>query len=221
MRALLVTAVMITLGATPAVTQTISGPPVIGTVKSFDGKSVSLVAKDGKASDVLLTSATRILISVPRRLADIKPGDFIASAGTRGADGVLRATEIRIFSAPAGEGQFPMTKPGQTMTNATVKQVITGATVKQISGGQTTVIRLTFHGAGAAGSPNCTGRAADAPGGPGKGCVGETEFEVPANVPVVAQLPADSSVLKPGAKVNVFLAQASDRPTAARIIVSQ
>ena len=37
-------------------------------------------------------------------LADIKPGDFIASAGTRGADGVLRATEIRIFSAPAGEG---------------------------------------------------------------------------------------------------------------------
>ena len=99
---------------------------------------------------------------------------------------MLRATEIRIFSAPAGEGQFPMTKPGQTMTNATVKQVVTGATVKQISGGQTTVIKLTFHGADAPGSQNCSGRAADAPGGPGKGCVGETEFAVPAGVPVVA-----------------------------------
>ena len=105
-----------------------------------------------------------------------------------------------------------MTKPGQTMTNATVKQVITSATVKQISGGQTTVIKLAFHGAGPPGSENCTGRAADAPGGPGKGCVGETEFEVPANVPVVAQLPAEPSVLTAGAKANVVIAQAQ-RPS--------
>jgi hypothetical protein len=221
MRNLIVAALASALGTAPAMSQTISGPPVVGVVKSFDGKTMALAGKDGKPSDVALTPATRILVSVPRTLADIKPGDFIASAGTRGADGVLRASEIRIFPAPAGEGQFPMRQPGQTMTNATVKQVITGATVKQISGGQTTVIRLSFHGAGAPGSATCTGRAADAPGGPGTGCVGETEFEVPAHVPIVAQVPADQSVLKEGAKVNVFLAQAADRPTAARIIVSQ
>ena len=221
MRQLLIAEIISALGATPALTQTKSGPPVVGIIQSSDGKIVSLTGNDGKPFDFLLTPATRILVSVPRTLADIKPGDFIASAGTRGADGVLRATEIRIFSAPAGEGQFPMTKPGQTMTNATVKQVVTGATVKQISGGQTTVIKLTFHGADAPGSQNCSGRAADAPGGPGKGCVGETEFAVPAGVPVVAQLPAPLSALKPGAKVNVYLAQAGDRPTAARIVVSQ
>jgi hypothetical protein len=221
MRCLPIVLVLSALAATPALTQTKSGPPVTGTIKSFDGTTVSLTGNDGKSFDVRMTPATRILISVPRTLADIKPGDFIASAGTRGADGMLRANEIRIFSAPAGEGQFPMTKPGQTMTNATVKQVITGATVKEISGGKTTVIRLTFRGSGAAGSPNCTGRAADALGGPGTGCVGETEFEVPANVPVVAQVPAESSVLTAGVKANVFIAQASDPPTATRIIVSK
>src|SRR5262245_11139136 len=154
MRHFLFSALMSALGAVPALTQATSGLPLIGIVKSFDGKSVSLAGNDGKASDVVLTSATRILVSVPRTLADIKPGDFIASAGTRGSDGVLRANEIRIFSTPAGEGQFPMTKPGQTMTTATVKQVITGATVKQISGGETTFIKLTFHGVGATGSQN-------------------------------------------------------------------
>jgi hypothetical protein len=150
-------------------------------------------------------------------LADIKPGDFIASGGTRGPDGVLRANEIRIFSAPGGEGQFPMAQPGQTMTNATVKEVMTDATVKQVGGGKNPVIKLTFHGAGAPGAANCTGRSADAPGGAGKGCVGETEFEVPANVAVVAQLPADASMLKPGVKVSVGAANG----TATRISISQ
>ena len=222
MRLLIVAAVMSALGAMPALAQTASGPPPItGLIKSFDGKTLSLTAHNGQTSNILLTPATQIFLTVPRTLADIKPGDFIASAGTRGADGVLRANEIRIFSAPASEGQFPMTKPGQTMTNATVKQVITSATVKQISGGQTTVIKLAFHGAGPPGSANCTGRAADAPSGPGKGCVGETEFEVPPNVPVVAQLPAEPSVLTAGAKANAVIAQASDPPTATRVIVSK
>ena len=221
MRLLIAATVIALAPATSASAQTASGPPVVGVIKSLDGKTLSLAAKDGQTSTVLLAPTTRIFVSVPRTLADIKPGDFIASAGTRGADNVLRANEIRIFTAPGGEGQFPMTKPGQTMTNATVKQVITGATVKEVSGGKTTVIRLTFRGSSPPGSPNCTGRAADAPGGPGTGCVGETEFEVPANVPVVAQVPAESSVLTAGVKASVFIAQASDPSTATRIIVSK
>jgi hypothetical protein len=50
--------------------------------------------------------------------------------------------------------------------------------------------------------------------------IAAAEFEVPANIPVVAQLPAQSSVLTAGAKANVVIAQASDPPTATRIIVS-
>jgi hypothetical protein len=84
------------------------------------------------------------------------------------------------------------------------------------------VIKLTFHGAGAPGSANCTGRAAAAPGGPGTGCVGETQFEVPANIPIVAQLPGDASMLKPGAKVSARVNKAPDgSASVAQVTVSQ
>jgi hypothetical protein len=198
-----------------------ANPPVTGVIKSFDGKTLVLDAKDG-AINAAVTSTTRITVNVPKKVTDIKPGDFIASGGTRGPDGKLRANEIRIFQAPAGEGQFPMSQPGQTMTNATVTQVMTNATVQQVGGSGNPVIKLTFHGAGAPGAANCTGRAAEAAGGPGAGCVGETEFEVPENVPVVAIVPADASMLKPGTKVTVNIAKSADgTSSAARISISQ
>jgi len=97
------------------------------------------------------------------------------------------------------------------MTNATVKEVMTNATVKQVgSTGGVPVIKLTFHGAAAPGAANCTGRSSDAPGGAGTGCVGETEFEVPADVHVVATLPGDPSMLKPGAKTSMSLKEGPD-----------
>ena len=201
-----------------ALAQPVPGsPPVAGTIQSFDGKTLVVAATGAAPVSLTVSPTTRITVNVAKTVADIKPGDFIASGGTRGPDGVLRANEIRIFSAPGGEGQFPMAQPGQTMTNATVKEVMTDATVKQVGGGKAPVIKLTFHGAGAPGSANCTGRSADAPGGAGKGCIGETEFEVPANVKVVAQLPGDVSMLKPGAKVSVGAANGA----ATRITISQ
>jgi hypothetical protein len=104
-----------------------------------------------------------------------------------------------------------MAKPDQVMTNATVKEVMTGATVKQVgTSGGVPMIKLTFHGAGAPGTANCSGRAADAPGGAGTGCVGETEFEVPADIPVVAQVPGDPAMLKAGVKATINMTEAAD-----------
>jgi hypothetical protein len=198
-----------------------ANPPLAGTVQSFDGKSLTIMV-GGAPTSAQVTATTRITQNVPKTLADIKPGDFIASGGTRGPDGKLRANEIRIFSAPGGEGQFPMSQPGQTMTNATVKEVMTDATVAKVTGGSgAPVIKLTFHGAGAPGAANCTGRSADAPGGAGQGCVGETELEVPANIPVVAQLPGDASMLKPGTKVSVNVTKAPDGTASANRITIQ
>src|SRR5579862_7351482 len=77
-----------------------ANPPVTGMIKSFDGKTLVLDAKDGAVTTVV-TSTTRITVNVPKKVTDIKPGDFIASGGTRGPDGTLRANEIRIFPAPA------------------------------------------------------------------------------------------------------------------------
>jgi hypothetical protein len=213
-----------TILATPAFAQNAApNPPVVGTVQSFDGKMLTIKAADGSLVNAALAPDARITMSVKKTLADIKPGDFIASGGTRGPDGKIHANEIRIFSAPGGEGQFPMTQPGQVMTNATVKEVMTDATVKQVSSASgAPVIKLTFHGAGAPGAANCTGRSSDAPGGVGKGCVGETEFDVPANIPVVAQLPGDPSMLKPGSKASMTLTKATDgTATATRVTISQ
>src|ERR1700685_727253 len=126
----------------------VPGAPVTGTITWFDAKTITLSAADGAVTTAQVTPGTRIILNVKKTVADIKPGDFIASGGTRGPDGKLRANEIRIFSA-----------------------------------------------AGAPGSANCPGRAADAPGGAGTGCLGETEFEVPADVPIVAQVPGDASIL--------------------------
>jgi hypothetical protein len=200
-----------------------ANPPVAGIIQSFDGKIVTIKLNDGSVGSASLAANVTITLNAKRTLADIKPGDFIASGGTRGPDGKIQANEIRIFSGVRGEGQFPMAKPDQVMTNATVKEVMTDATVKQVgSAGGVPVIKLTFHGAGAPGAANCTGRSSDAPGGAGSGCVGETEFEVPANVPVVAQLPGDVSMLKPGAKASMNVVQAADGSmSATRITISE
>lgn len=198
-------------------------PPVAGVIQSFDGTSLTFKANDGSTGSVSLAPNVTIIRNEKRTLADIKPGDFIASGGTRGPNGKIRANEIRIFTAIRGEGQFPMAKPDQIMTNATVKEVMTDATVKQVgSSDGVPVIKLTFHGAGAPGAANCTGRSSEAPGGSGTGCVGETEFEVPADVPVVAQLPGDSSMLKPGVKASMNLTAAPDgNMMATRITISE
>lgn len=175
---------------------------VTGVIQSFDGKVAILKNESGMDVPISVPANLMVSLNSRRTLSDIKPGDFIASGGTRDKDGKIHANEIRIFTGPRGEGQFPMNLPNQVMTNATVTQIGTSATVKQVTdAGGTPVIKLTFHGAGAPGSANCTGRASEAPGGAGTGCVGETQFDVPANIPIYAVLPGDLSMLKPGAKV--------------------
>jgi hypothetical protein len=90
-----------------AMAQTAAPAPVSGVVQSFDGKILTLKAADGSVVAAALAPNARIQMSVKKTLADIKPGDFIASGGTRGPDGKIHANEIRIFTAPGGEGQFP------------------------------------------------------------------------------------------------------------------
>jgi hypothetical protein len=223
MRPLLISALVVSaqFALTPAGLAQNAGPnnPAgAGTIQSFDGKVLTIKMPDGSTATAPVAPDIRLIVSVKKTLADIKPGDFVASGGTRGPDGKIHANEIRIIAAPtpAGEGQFPMAQPGQVMTNATVKQIMTDATVKQVgSAGGLPMIRLSFHGAGAPGSSNCTGHSSDAPGGVGKGCIGETEFDVPANVPVVAWLEGNLSMLKPGAKGTMTVANG----TATRVIL--
>ena len=56
-----------------------ANPPVAGTVASFDGKTLTIKDKDGKLTSAALAPNVNITFAAKRTLADIKPGDFIAS----------------------------------------------------------------------------------------------------------------------------------------------
>jgi hypothetical protein len=111
---------------------------------------------------------------VKRSLADIKPGDFVASTGIKGKDGKIHAIEARIFpkATPDGGRQFAWDlSPDSVMTNATV------GTVTKAPEGE--VLHVTFKG-------------------------GESEYSIGPDVPVLATAPGDVTLLKPGIAVFVI-----------------
>ncbi|MGH7031383.1 MAG: hypothetical protein ACREE9_15985 [Stellaceae bacterium] len=145
-----------------------------GTIEKLDGRALSVKERDGQIATVTLAAGATIETLVKRNLADIKPGDFVASTGIKDKNGNIHAIEVRIFpKATANAGrQFAWDlAPGSVMTNATV------GTVTQAPAGE--VLHVTFKG-------------------------GESEYSVGPNVPVLAAAPGDISLLKPGIAVFVI-----------------
>jgi hypothetical protein len=154
---------------------------VTGTVATLDGDRLSVNTTAGSTQTVSLAPDATIYGVETRRLGDIKPGNFVASGGVRGADGKIHAVDVRIFpEMPRGfrEGQLPWdVKPEGVMTNATV-----GAVSQTGDGG---VVHVTYKG-------------------------GESEFVVAPDVPIVAYVPADRKLLKPGAAIMTIALKQAD-----------
>jgi hypothetical protein len=109
---------------------------------------------------------------VKKSLGDIKTGDFVGAASTKGTDGKLHALEVLIFPEAlrgTGEGEraWDLT-PDSLMTNATVAGIASAA--------QGQALKVTYKG-------------------------GESEIIVAPSTPVVTFAPGDASLLKPGAAV--------------------
>ena len=167
--------VVIALLAVPALAQTPAGTTptrVTGTVDKLDGNNLTVNMKDGPAVTVLLADNAAVFGVEKRSLANIKPGDYLASGGVRGTDGKIHAVEVRIFPETlrgTGEGQRPWdVKQDGVMTNATV-----GTVSQSPQGG---VIHVKYK-------------------------EGESEYTVGPEVPIVAYVAGDRSLLKPGAAV--------------------
>ena len=161
--------------ALPALAQTPpAGTPmrVVGSVDKLDGNNLTVNMKDGQAVTVVLADNAVVFGVEKRTVADIKPGDYLASGGVKGTDGKIRAVEVRIFPETlrgTGEGQRPWdAKPDGVMTNATV-----GTVSQSPEGG---VIHVKYK-------------------------EGESQYTVGPEVPIVAYVAGDRSLLKPGAAV--------------------
>src|SRR5580765_1096070 len=104
MRKIALAAVVIGLFVIPALAQTPppDGTPtrVRGTVESLDGQTLTVKARDGQPVSVALAADAEVLSLVKKTLADIKPGDFVASIGIKDKDGKIHAVEVRILPKP-------------------------------------------------------------------------------------------------------------------------
>jgi len=168
----------------PAVAQT---PPtalpvrVAGTVDTLVGDMLAVKAADGQVMTVTLKADAAVYGVEKRTLADIKPGDFIASGGVKGAGDKIHAVELRIYPEAlrgTGEGQRPWAaKTDGVMTNATV------GTVTQAPDGS--VVHVTFKG-------------------------GQSELTVTPDVPILAYVAGGRDLLKPGATVLIFAQEQDD-----------
>jgi len=175
MRSTYIATLFIAFIAMPALAQApaeVARQRVVGTVDKLDGNNLMVKANDGQPVTVVLDDNAAVFGVEKRTLADIKPGDYLASGGVKGTDGKIHAVEVRIFPETlrgTGEGQRAWdAKPDGVMTNATV-----GTVSQSPQGG---VIHVKYK-------------------------EGESEFTVGPEVPIVAYVAGDRSLLKPGAAI--------------------
>jgi hypothetical protein len=170
--------------ATLALSAAAQNPParIRGTVEKLEGQTLMVKSRDGQSLPIALEPNFAVRGVVAKTVADIKPGDFVASTSVKGPDGKLRAIEVHIFPESlrgvAREGQFPWDLvPDSLMTNATAAQ-ITDAPQGQ-------VIKVTYKD-------------------------GEAEVTIPPGTPIVGYVPGDPSLLRPGAAVFIIAQKSAD-----------
>ena len=172
---LLLAGALIALLALPAAAQ---NPPegtptrIRGTVEKLDGQTLTVKSREGAQLTIALAPNFTVSAVVKRSLGDIKAGDFVGAASTKGTDGKLHALEVLIFPEAmrgTGEGERPWDlTPDSLMTNATVSGIT--------SAPQGQALKVTYKG-------------------------GESEIIVAPNTPIVTFAPGDASLLKPGAAI--------------------
>ena len=147
---------------------------VRGSVVSLDGSKLVVHAKDGKDVTVNLADNFAALAVVKASMADIKEGTFIGTATVTQPDSTLRSLEVVVFpDKMRGTGE------GHYPWDLGSSSMMTNATVANaVKGVEGQTVTVTYKG-------------------------GEKKIDIPANVPVVALVPATKAEIKPGAVVFV------------------
>ena len=162
---------------------------VRGTVDKLDGKTLTVKLKDGQTASVTLADDVNVNFLVKKTLADLKPGDTVASTGVKDKDGKIHAIEVRVLPRPFADGgrQFPWDlTPDSVMTNATL------GTITKTSDGA--VFHVTFKD-------------------------GEADYSVGPDTVIFAHSPGDTGLLVPGAAVVLFAVKQEDGKITSRGLV--
>jgi hypothetical protein len=161
-------------GVTLAQTSAVKPERIRGEIASFDGQTLKVHRRTGETVAIDLKPAVTVSALKAIKLSEIKPGLFVGTAATTGADGKLIASEVLVFpeaARGAGEGHYAWDLgPNSTMTNANVDAVVEGTHGRELA--------LSYKG-------------------------GSNTVTVPDNVPVVTFAPATRDDLVPGKKVFV------------------
>jgi hypothetical protein len=163
-----------------------------GTVDKLDGHNLSVKTREGPVAAITLADNFTVRGVVKKSVADIKAGDYVGAASTKGTDGKLHAVEVLIFPEAmkgAAEGERPWDLVANSlMTNATVTGIASAA------GGQ--ALKVSYKG-------------------------GESEVVVGPDVPIVTFVAGDASLLKPGAAVVVFALKTPDGSLTAAALAAE
>jgi hypothetical protein len=160
----------------PAMAQNQPAAPRAQVRGTIEKVAANLTVKSREGGDVkvAVTDTTRIQSLVKKTLTDVKAGDFLASTGMKGTDGKIHAIEVRILPQATPDGGR------QYDWDRGSGSVMTNATVGTVTEApQGKLVHVKFKD-------------------------GESEYSIGPDVPILAPVPGDKSLLKPGAAV--FLA---------------
>jgi hypothetical protein len=159
-----------------------------GTISSVTGQMLEAKSRNGQTVPVALTAKTKMLVAEAASLADVKPNSYVGIAAAPLPDGTIKALEVTIF-----DESLRGTGDGHYGWDLPGSTTMTNGAVGsvQTTSGRTMVIDY-------------------------KG--GSKTVVVPDDVPVVTIKPADSTVLKPGARIVVFSPKGAATVTADALV---
>lgn len=99
-----------------------------GTITAFDGQTIAVTTRDGKAVEVALPEGVNISGTRAVTLAELKPGTVLGVTTVKRADGQVVAIDVRPIPATARLGLSPFDlQPESTMTNASLEGQLVSA----------------------------------------------------------------------------------------------
>jgi len=159
-----------------------------GTISGLTAKTLETKVRSGQTVAVTLTDKTKLLVANTASLSDVKANSYVGIAAAPQPDGTLKAIEVTIF-----DESLRGTGDGHYGWDLTGGNTMTNGAVGSVQSTSGRSMVIDYKG-------------------------GNKTVAVPDDVPVVTIMPADSTVLKPGARVVVFSPKGAPSVTADAVI---